>query len=138
MASVCSRGDDAQVRPQSVDRYDVVSADGHVLEPEDLWTARVPAKVKERVPRVEWVPHGGAWVIEGVAEPIAYDLNSSFRISPRGGVEIVPLEPISKILWRPPRALRESWTPMQSMEKSCFRTARIKASSATPTLNYTT
>jgi predicted TIM-barrel fold metal-dependent hydrolase len=50
----------------------VISADTHVLEPADLWTSRIDAKYRERVPRIEWLPKGGAWIIEGAAEPISF------------------------------------------------------------------
>lgn len=46
-------------------QYNLVSADDHVHEPGDLWTRRVPAKFRDRVPRVERGPDGDAWVIEG-------------------------------------------------------------------------
>jgi predicted TIM-barrel fold metal-dependent hydrolase len=34
--------------------YTIIDSDTHVTEPADLWTSRVPAKMKDRVPRVEW------------------------------------------------------------------------------------
>jgi predicted TIM-barrel fold metal-dependent hydrolase len=52
--------------------YRLISADTHVLEPADLWTSRVAEKYKDRVPRIEWLPQGGAWIIEGAAEPISF------------------------------------------------------------------
>ena len=30
----------------------LISADSHVLEPADLWTARLPAAYRDRAPRV--------------------------------------------------------------------------------------
>jgi predicted TIM-barrel fold metal-dependent hydrolase len=62
--------------PQS-NRYRLISADSHVLEPADLWTSRVAERVKDRVPRIEWLPRGGAWIIDGVAEPIAFGFTMS-------------------------------------------------------------
>ncbi len=35
-------------------RYTIIDSDTHVTEAPDLWTSRVPAKLKDRVPRVEW------------------------------------------------------------------------------------
>jgi predicted TIM-barrel fold metal-dependent hydrolase len=52
--------------------YRVISADTHIFEPADLWTSRVDAKYRDRVPRIEWLPQGGAWIIEGAAEPISF------------------------------------------------------------------
>jgi predicted TIM-barrel fold metal-dependent hydrolase len=34
--------------------YSIIDSDTHVTEPPDLWTSRVPARLKDRVPRVEW------------------------------------------------------------------------------------
>ena len=34
--------------------YTIIDADTHVTEAPDLWTSRVPARLKNRVPRVEW------------------------------------------------------------------------------------
>ena len=34
--------------------YTIIDADTHVTEAADLWTSRVPARLKDRVPRVEW------------------------------------------------------------------------------------
>ena len=33
--------------------YRLISADSHVNEPPDLWTARVPAEFRDRAPRIE-------------------------------------------------------------------------------------
>jgi len=47
------------------DRETVVDADGHVCEPPDLWTARLPAKHRERGLRLRWNEATGydeAWV----------------------------------------------------------------------------
>lgn len=46
-------------------QYNIVSADDHVQEPGDTWTKRVPAKLRDRAPRIEHGPDGDAWVIEG-------------------------------------------------------------------------
>ncbi len=35
-------------------RYTIIDSDTHVTEAPDLWTSRVPARLKDRVPRVEW------------------------------------------------------------------------------------
>ena len=36
-----------------------VSADGHVVEPSDLWTTRLDRQFRDRAPRVESRPNGG-------------------------------------------------------------------------------
>ncbi len=45
--------------------YNVISADDHVQEPGDTWVKRVPAKLRDRAPRMERGPDGDAWVIDG-------------------------------------------------------------------------
>lgn len=45
--------------------YKLISADGHLNEPRDAFTARVAAKDRERVPRVERLPEGDGWVFPG-------------------------------------------------------------------------
>ena len=34
--------------------YTIIDSDTHITEAPDLWTSRVPARLKDRVPRVEW------------------------------------------------------------------------------------
>ncbi len=45
--------------------YTINDSDSHVTEAPDLWTSRVPARLKSRVPRVEWDPEKKeqAWYI---------------------------------------------------------------------------
>jgi hypothetical protein len=38
---------------QGTRRYQLIDADTHVNEPPDLWTDRVPAKFKDRAPRMQ-------------------------------------------------------------------------------------
>jgi predicted TIM-barrel fold metal-dependent hydrolase len=45
--------------------YKLISADGHLMEPADLWLTRSPAKYRDRVPRIERFPEGDAWVRNG-------------------------------------------------------------------------
>ena len=52
--------------------YKLISADSHLTEPGDLWTSRVEKKYLERVPRMEHLEKGAAWVMEGVPEPVAF------------------------------------------------------------------
>lgn len=45
-----------------------VSADGHVVEPADLWTTRVDKRFRDRAPRVESRPEADYYIIEGLTE----------------------------------------------------------------------
>ncbi|MEO8693322.1 MAG: amidohydrolase family protein [Acidimicrobiales bacterium] len=63
-------------------RYRLISADSHVNEPPDLWTARVPAAFRDRAPRIEQFPEGDAWVIEGVKDPINFGMNACAGLAP--------------------------------------------------------
>jgi len=45
--------------------YDLISADDHFAEPPDLWERRLPAKLRDRSPRVERTPQGDGWRFPG-------------------------------------------------------------------------
>ena len=46
--------------------FPIVDADAHVNEPPDLWQKRVPAKLRDRAPKVVPYEHGGdAWSFDG-------------------------------------------------------------------------
>jgi predicted TIM-barrel fold metal-dependent hydrolase len=45
--------------------YRLISADGHLNGPGDIWTSRVSKKYRDQVPRIERVAEGDAWVCEG-------------------------------------------------------------------------
>jgi predicted TIM-barrel fold metal-dependent hydrolase len=45
--------------------YRLISADGHLNEPRDVWTSRVASKYKDLVPRVDRLPEGDGWVFPG-------------------------------------------------------------------------
>lgn len=46
--------------------YKVISADGHVETPPDVWVKYVPKEYQDRAPRLIHLPEGGeGWVIEG-------------------------------------------------------------------------
>ena len=62
--------------------YRLISADTHVNEPPDLWTSRVAARFRDRVPRIERFDAGDAWVIEGVADPINFGMNACAGLDP--------------------------------------------------------
>ena len=44
--------------PQAANKYFMVSADGHVQEPKDLWVSRMDARYKDRLPGVAVNPKG--------------------------------------------------------------------------------
>jgi predicted TIM-barrel fold metal-dependent hydrolase len=60
--------------------YRLISADSHINEPPDLWTARLPAKYRDRAPRIERFEQGDAWVMEGALDPINFGSNCSAGI----------------------------------------------------------
>ncbi len=47
---------------------DYVSADGHVVEPADLWITRMDKRFRDRAPRVESRPEADYYIIEGLTE----------------------------------------------------------------------
>jgi len=57
--------------------YRLIDTDTHVNEPPGLWVERVPAKHRDRVPRVQRFEQGDAWVMEGVKDPINFGLNAA-------------------------------------------------------------
>ena len=77
-------------------RYRLISADSHVNEPPDLWTARVPAALRDRAPRIERFEEGDAWVLEGVQDPITFGMNACAGLEPeamRGWVRFEDIRP---------------------------------------------
>jgi predicted TIM-barrel fold metal-dependent hydrolase len=44
--------------------YPILDADAHVNEPPDLWQKRVPAKLRERAPKVLHTPEGDVWTFD--------------------------------------------------------------------------
>ena len=63
-------------------RYRLISADGHVNEPPDVWVDRVPAAMRDRAPKVVRFDEGDAWVIEGVKDPINFGMNACAGLPP--------------------------------------------------------
>lgn len=53
----------------------LISADGHVVEPADLWTSRMPKKWRDIAPHIANVPEmGDCMIIDGLApRPIAFE-----------------------------------------------------------------
>jgi predicted TIM-barrel fold metal-dependent hydrolase len=44
--------------------YPIIDADAHVYEPPDVWQARVPAKLRERAPKVVRNDEGDVWLFD--------------------------------------------------------------------------
>ena len=63
--------------------YRAISADGHVNEPPTLWTDRLPAKFKERGPRIieTRTTKGHAWIMEGQQRPSPMGFSSMYSRS---------------------------------------------------------
>jgi predicted TIM-barrel fold metal-dependent hydrolase len=61
-------------------QYRSISADGHVNEPPTLWQERLPAKFKERGPRIIETPKtkGHAWIMEGQQRPSPMGFSSMY------------------------------------------------------------
>ncbi len=87
--------------------YHLISADSHINEPADLWTSRVPAKFRDRVPRVERFEEGDAWVIEGVDGPMPIGLNACAGQDPRLRQNWVRFDEIRSGGWDPAARVRE-------------------------------
>jgi uncharacterized protein len=52
--------------------YRLISADGHLNEPRDVFTSRVATKYKDLVPRVDRLPEGDGWVFPGFEVTIPF------------------------------------------------------------------
>ena len=53
-------------RPDDAEKYLMISADTHANEPADLWTTRIEAKYRDRLPQVRIDEKGDRWsVVEG-------------------------------------------------------------------------
>src|SRR5436189_2488698 len=60
----------------------LISGDGHVNEPPDLWTSRVPSGFRDRAPHMKRFERGDAWIIEGAADPINFGMNAVAGLPP--------------------------------------------------------
>ena len=56
-------------------KLNLVSGDSHINEPPNLWQDRVPAKFKDRAPRMEHLEQGDAWIMENSPAPINFGNN---------------------------------------------------------------
>ena len=55
--------------------YKLISADSHINEPPGLWQDRVPARLRDRAPKMVELEQGSAWIMEGATDPINFGLN---------------------------------------------------------------
>jgi predicted TIM-barrel fold metal-dependent hydrolase len=69
-------GSETDAKPGGGRDYRLISGDSHVNEPPELFVSRVPAALRDRVPRIERFPEGDAWVIEGTKDPITFGMNA--------------------------------------------------------------
>jgi predicted TIM-barrel fold metal-dependent hydrolase len=60
----------------------LISSDGHVNEPPDLWTSRAPAKLKDRVPKVISTEHGDAWIMSPQMKPRPVSTSAAAGVKP--------------------------------------------------------
>lgn len=88
-------------------QYRLVSADSHVNEPPDLWQSRVPAHLRDRAPRVERLPEGDAWILDGVADPVNFGWNACAGLDPEELRGWVRFEDIRAGGYDPAARLRE-------------------------------
>ena len=58
----------ATTATQSTDlfeRFEIIDVDSHITEPPDVWTARMPASMHDKVPHIERIDGVDAWVADG-------------------------------------------------------------------------
>jgi len=60
--------------------YQLIDADSHVNEPPGLWLERLPARFRDRAPRMQRFDEGDAWIFDGVDAPINFGLNAAAGI----------------------------------------------------------
>ena len=53
------------MRTDLFDRVAVIDVDTHLTEPPDVWTARVPASMREQVPHIERIDGNDVWMAAG-------------------------------------------------------------------------
>ncbi|OCC22955.1 hypothetical protein MB02_14415 [Croceicoccus estronivorus] len=76
--------------------YRLISADSHVCEPGNLWLDRVPAKLRDRAPRIESFAEGDAWIIEGIGEPVKFGWTSCAGMEPERMTNWMRFEDVRK------------------------------------------
>ena len=73
--------------PADAASYKLISADGHLNEPRDVWTSRVATKDRDLVPKVESLPEGDGWVFPG------YDVTLPFSWGATAGRDPADMGP---------------------------------------------
>lgn len=83
---------DKTSKPNVAKGIGIIDVDTHLSEPADLWTSRVPAKLKDKVPHVKTAAHGAQmWYINDVAVgPIGYSVVDAQSNKLRGGKTSLP------------------------------------------------
>ncbi|HEV8298337.1 MAG TPA: amidohydrolase family protein, partial [Acidimicrobiales bacterium] len=94
-------------RASGARKHHLISADSHINEAADLWTSRVAAKWRDRVPRVERFDEGDAWVIEGMPGPMPIGLNACAGQDPRLRQNWVRFDEIRSGGWDPAERVKE-------------------------------
>lgn len=51
-------------------KYNLISAESHILEPADLFEKRVPSFLKDRAPKLRDFKGGAAWFVADDIEPV--------------------------------------------------------------------
>jgi predicted TIM-barrel fold metal-dependent hydrolase len=87
--------------------FRLISSDSHVNESPDVWVDRVPAKLKDRAPRIQRFDEGDAWVIEGVKDPITFGMNACAGLRPEEMTSWCRFEDIRHGGWDPAARLEE-------------------------------
>ncbi len=87
--------------------YRLISADSHINEPPNLYREGVPAKYRDRAPRMEHFPEGDAWIMEGAAAPINFGMNAVAGLPPEQASSWVHWENIRPGGWDPAARLLE-------------------------------
>jgi len=97
----------AKTDPRVRTEYRLISADSHLTEPGDLWTSRVDAKFRDRVPRIVHLEEGAAWVMEGVPNPIAFGFTVCAGNKPEDMRDWMHLEEMRSGGWDPAVRIQE-------------------------------
>lgn len=85
----------------------LISADSHFNEPGDLFTSRVPAKFKDRAPRMESFEEGDGWIFEGLGEPRNFGWNACAGLQPEEMKAWMRFEDMRKGGWDPAERVKE-------------------------------
>ena len=95
------------IGPKRPRTYHLISADSHVNEPPDVWVDRVPARFRDRAPRLERFEEGDGWVLEGVADALPIGLSACAGQEPELRRVWVHFEEIRRGGWDPAERIKE-------------------------------